>query len=107
VLPNPASAISDRFTSPLKLFEYLAAGRPIVASRLPALEEVLVHEENALLVAPGDAAALAAAIDRVTRDPALALRLARRAFTDAERFTWARRAERLDAILARAVGRSA
>jgi len=107
VLPNTATEVSARYTSPLKLFEYLAAGRPIVASRLPALEEVLVHEENALLVAPGDAAALAAAIDRVTRDPALALRLARRAFTDAERFTWARRAERLDAILARAVGRSA
>jgi glycosyltransferase involved in cell wall biosynthesis len=107
VLPNTATEVSARYTSPLKLFEYLAAGRPIVASRLPALEEVLVHEENALLVPPGDPAALAAAIARLTRDPGLAVRLARRAFADAERYTWARRAERLDAVLARALGRSA
>ena len=41
VLPNPASAISTHVTSPLKLFEYMAAGRPIVASNLPAIREVL------------------------------------------------------------------
>ena len=55
VLPNPASAISTRFTSPLKLFEYMAARRPIVATSLPAIREVLRDEVNALLVEPGDA----------------------------------------------------
>ena len=59
VLPNTATEVSARYTSPLKLFEYLAAGRPIVASRLPALAEVLEDDVNALLVAPGDPAALA------------------------------------------------
>jgi glycosyltransferase involved in cell wall biosynthesis len=39
VLPNTALAISARYTSPLKLFEYLASSRPIVASDLPALAE--------------------------------------------------------------------
>ena len=97
-LPNPASAISTRFTSPLKLFEYMAAGRPIVASDLPSIREVLDHEVNALLVPPGDAAAMAGAIERLLTDPALASRLARAALDGAPEYSWDRRAERLDAL---------
>ncbi len=102
VLPNRATAVSATYTSPLKLFEYLAAGRPIVASALPALAEILRHDENALLVPPDDAEALAAAIERVTRDRALAMRLARQAFDAAAQSSWAKRAERLEAVLERA-----
>jgi glycosyltransferase involved in cell wall biosynthesis len=98
-LPNPASAISTRFTSPLKLFEYLAAGRAIVASDLPAIREVLRHEVEALLVPPGDAAALAAAIRRLLNDRGLASRLARAAADAAPQYSWERRAERLEALL--------
>jgi glycosyltransferase involved in cell wall biosynthesis len=94
-LPNPASAISTHFTSPLKLFEYMAAGRPIVASDLPAIREVLEHDTNALLVRPGDAAALADGVQRLVDDGELADRLARRAFADASEYTWERRAQRL------------
>jgi glycosyltransferase involved in cell wall biosynthesis len=103
VLPNVDTEVSARYTSPLKLFEYLAAGRPIVASRLPALEEILVDGGNAILVPPGDAGALAAGIRRVASDPALARRLAARAFADADQYSWARRAERLEAVLMRAL----
>jgi glycosyltransferase involved in cell wall biosynthesis len=102
VLPNRATAVSASYTSPLKLFEYLAAGRPIVASRLPALAEVLRDEDNALLVDPDDSRALAAALARVSSDRALAVRLARRAFEDAAQFSWTRRAERLEPVLAKA-----
>jgi glycosyltransferase involved in cell wall biosynthesis len=98
VLPNTASAISTQFTSPLKLFEYMAAGRPIVASDLPSIREVLTHEANALLVAPGDAHALAAAIQRLLDDQALAGRLAAAALQAAGEYTWRRRAERLEAL---------
>ena len=98
-LPNPASAISTRFTSPLKLFEYMTAGRPIVASDLPAIREVLHHEENALLVPPGDAAALAEAIERCTGQPAFAARIARAAREAAPAYSWERRAEKLEALL--------
>ena len=55
VLPNTLSAISERYTSPLKLFEYLTLGRPIVASDLPALREILTDGVTALLSPPGDA----------------------------------------------------
>jgi glycosyltransferase involved in cell wall biosynthesis len=99
VLPNTASAISERYTSPLKLFEYLSAGRPIVASDLPAFREVLTHGDTALLVPPGDASALAAALERVTADASLASGLATRAHGLAANFTWSARAERLEATL--------
>ena len=98
-LPNPASAISTRFTSPLKLFEYMAAGRPIVASDLPSIREVLHDEVDALLVTPGDPAAMAAAIERLTADPALSARLAAAALAAVPAYSWDRRAERLEALL--------
>jgi glycosyltransferase involved in cell wall biosynthesis len=105
VLPNPASAVSSRFTSPLKLFEYMAAGRPIVASDLPALREVLSPDENAVLVTPGSAPALAAGIRQVIDDPALASRLALHALETVADFSWDRRAERLDALLTAVLAR--
>jgi glycosyltransferase involved in cell wall biosynthesis len=98
VLPNPPSAISTSFTSPLKLFEYMAAERPIVASDLPSIREVLTHERNAILVEAGNPQALTAGIRRVKEDPALASRLARQARADVAAYTWDRRAERLEAI---------
>jgi glycosyltransferase involved in cell wall biosynthesis len=97
-LPNPASAISTHFTSPLKLFEYMAAGRAIVASDLPAIREVLRHEVNALLVTPGDSTAFAQGIERLLSDRELAARLARNALNDVDDYTWSRRAERLEAL---------
>lgn len=98
-LPNTASAASTHFTSPLKLFEYMAAGRAIVASDLPAIREVLEHERNALLVAPGDPGALAAGIERLAADRDLARRLAMQAFADVADYTWDRRAARIEALL--------
>jgi glycosyltransferase involved in cell wall biosynthesis len=99
VLPNRDTLISARYTSPLKLFEYLAAGRPIVASDLPALREVLRDNENARLVPPDDPRALADALLAITREPALAVRLARGAFDTAPEYSWDRRAARLEPVL--------
>jgi glycosyltransferase involved in cell wall biosynthesis len=97
-LPNPASAISSEFTSPLKLFEYMASGRPIVASNLPSLREVLRDGENALLVEPGNPQALTAGIERIKNDPPLGARLAEQAAKDVREFTWTRRAGRLEGL---------
>ena len=103
-LPNPVSAISSTFTSPLKLFEYMASGRPIVASDLPSLREILRHEHNALLVEPGNPQALIAGIERIRNDAALGRRLADQARMDVAQFTWARRAERLATLFAEVAG---
>lgn len=98
VLPNGATTMSASFTSPLKLFEYLAAGKPIVASDLPAFREVLEPDVHALLVAADDPAAIAAAVERLARDPGLACRLARAAFDLAGRYSWDARAARLELL---------
>ncbi|HET9271308.1 MAG TPA: glycosyltransferase family 4 protein [Vicinamibacterales bacterium] len=99
VLPNTASAISERYTSPLKLFEYLATGRPIVASDLPAFREILTDGETAVLVRPDDVEALASALQRVASDEALATRLGTAALALAPRYSWDARAARLEAAL--------
>lgn len=95
VLPNSGRFPQARTTSPLKLFEYMAARRPIVATRIPALAGLLRHAENAWLVTPDSAQALADGIERVLADPGLAQRLAERAWRDVQHYTWERRATEL------------
>jgi glycosyltransferase involved in cell wall biosynthesis len=81
---------------PMKLFSYLAAGRPIVAPDTSDVRELLRHEDNALLVTPGDATAAAEAIRRLIREPVLAASLAERARATAEGLTWDARAEKIE-----------
>ena len=104
VLPNPASAISTGFTSPLKLFEYMAAGKPIVAADLPSIREVLTDGENAVLVEPGNPQALTAGIRRVRDDRELASRIAAKARDDVRQYTWDARAGRLEALFQQVAG---
>ena len=94
-IPSPWTDFFAYYTSPLKLFEYMASGRPIVASDLPSTAEVLADGENTLLVPPGDPGALAGALRRLCADPALGERLAARALADVQAYTWEARARRI------------
>ena len=94
-VPVRRSDMTLRHTSPLKAFEAMAAGRPIVASDLPSSREVLRHGENAWLVAPDDAGALADGITRLLADDALSERIARTAFADSVAYSWDARARHL------------
>jgi glycosyltransferase involved in cell wall biosynthesis len=98
-VPLPDNIYSRRFTSPLKIFEAMGAGVPVVVSDLPAIREVIRDGSNGLLVPPGDPDALAAALRKVIEDPALAEALARQARRDAEAHSWERRAEALRAVI--------
>ena len=96
VLPNSAKAkIASHYTSPLKLFEYMASRRPIVASDLPALREVLRDGENAVLVEPDDPKALAEGIKRVMDDSHLASRINEQAYNEVRQYSWEERARRI------------
>jgi len=84
---------TSAWMSPLKIFEYMSWGRPIAASKLPAIERVLNHGETALLCPPDDVGAWAEAVKNLVRDPGLREKLggaARREFL--ARYTWAGRA---------------
>jgi glycosyltransferase involved in cell wall biosynthesis len=95
ILASPHVPLPGRpfFGSPTKLFEYMALGRPIVASRLDQIGEMLVDGETARLVAPGDEVELAAALSDVWNLPDRGSGLGRRALAEARgRHTWDRRA---------------
>jgi glycosyltransferase involved in cell wall biosynthesis len=88
-MPHPWTEHFAYHTSPIKLFEYMASQRAIVASDLPGWADVVQDGESALLVPPGDVDALAAAITRLRDDPALRERLAAHAHKNVmERYTW-------------------
>lgn len=92
VLPHAGSGVASEETCPLKLFEYLAAGRPVVAAAIRALGEILPDETCVLQVPPDDPAAFADALRRVLEDAALAGRLTAAGRRFAAENTWERRA---------------
>lgn len=95
VMPSTSDLPYADFTSPLKLFEYMASGRPLVSADLPVLREVIDDGENALLYRSDDHDALAAAVERLWSDKPLASALAGRAWKDVQYYDWQRRAERI------------
>lgn len=100
VLPNTAkSRISSRYTSPLKLFEYMASGVPIVASDLPSIREIL-NEQNAVLVEPDNPGALAVGIVQVLENPTAARERSGQALRDVQKYSWGLRAQKILAFIA-------
>jgi glycosyltransferase involved in cell wall biosynthesis len=100
VIPLPGRDYVEArdFTSPLKLFEMMAAGLPIIASRLPSLAEYVTEDREAVLVAPDDPRALAEGIRRVVEDDGFAESLAAAARARAAEFTWDNRGVKIMAF---------
>lgn len=81
----------SKWISPMKIFEYMAANKPIMASDLPVVREILTDGENALLLSPSEPKAWIAALERL-KDENLRNSLAARAHKDLqEKYTWSRR----------------
>ena len=83
-----------RYLSPMKLFEYMACGRPILCSDLPVLREVL-NPENSVLLPPEDVGAWVAALEALRGDPSRRSALEARTLSEVKNYTWERRAERI------------
>jgi glycosyltransferase involved in cell wall biosynthesis len=90
------------YASPLKLFEYMALGRPVVAPAQPNIMEVLTDAEDALLFDPRDPAGLARAIERLGHDEGLRRRIgeAARRTIRTRRLTWADNAAHVSLLFA-------
>jgi hypothetical protein len=92
VIPNSAKEdISRLYTSPMKLFEYMASGTPVASSDLPSIREVL-DDSTACFFAPDNAEGLAQAVGRILSDPAAAQQRSKRARLKVEEYSWHERA---------------
>jgi glycosyltransferase involved in cell wall biosynthesis len=106
LLARSAIAVLGRdrwaFASPLKLFEYMAAGKAIAAPAAPNIREILEDSVSGLLYDPGDQHSLVETLDRLLRDSELRARLGAEAKRLAlERYTWAATVERLEEVFRR------
>ena len=86
---------AGEFTSPLKLFEYMAAGKPIVATGVPSVLEILRPGENSVVAPPDDGEEFIRALGLVLGDSELCMRISEAARSDAAGYTWESRVERI------------
>jgi colanic acid/amylovoran biosynthesis glycosyltransferase len=107
VLPSLIAPGGDRDGIPVSLMEAMAAGAPVVSTRVSGIPELIEEEREGLLVPPGDSPALADALARLLDDAALRRRLATGARAKVERdFDAAREANKLLELFAHARARA-
>jgi len=85
---------SAAIASPMKMFEYMAAGRAIMTSDLPVIREVL-NETNAVFCPPEDVRSWQEALEDLLADPGRCAGLARQARLDVEKYTWLERVKKV------------
>lgn len=96
VLPNEkCNEISLKYTTPLKMFEYMASGTPIVASDLESFDYYLENRENCLLFDPGNPESLSKQIKILLDNNKLSEKIAMNAKETAKKFTWENRTKKI------------
>lgn len=95
VIPYEPIGLNNTYTTPNKLFDYMAAGLPIAASRLPELVRFVEGGEIGVTFEPGDPGALAGAVNRLLADPEGCARMRERARELAAVYSWERESAKL------------
>jgi len=91
---DPSSSIATHYTSPLKLFEYMASKRPIIAFDLPSFRDIL-NERNAFFIDPQNRESAMGDIVRYFKDEEMMEERAHNAFHDVKAYTWSHRAQNI------------
>ena len=95
VMPYTGRLRWSEYFSPMKLFEYMAAKRPIIASDLPVLHEILDNSRNSILFDPGNSKQFVECINVIINNKINIVRLTENAFQDVQYFTWEKRSNRI------------
>jgi len=94
LMPFPKNEHYAYFMSPLKMFEYMAAKRPIVTADLPSIREIL-DEESAVFAEPENSKSFADGIKKILSDSDLADKISLNARQKVQEFTWQKRARNI------------
>jgi len=95
LLPNSGKTeISKSWTSPMKMFEYMASKRPIIASNLPSIREIL-NEDNAILINPDDSKDLSKRINMALKNQSFSDKISIQAYQDVQKYSWFKRSKKI------------
>ena len=99
VVPNSAKGrISTHFTSPLKLYEYMATKKPVVISDMPSMRQA-VGSGSVMFCGPDNPEALAKAIENVLNDENLSRNLVDKAYMEVQEYSWEERAKKIISLM--------
>ena len=100
IMPHQKNCEIIEYTSPLKMFEYLAMGKPILASEFPVFKEVLINNFNAFLANSESKNDFANKIDILFHDKNMYNSLSQNALISSKEYTWENRAKNILSVIA-------